>query len=107
MLIRNGDIVVLSGPMREAYHAVPKILKTPEVSKPSRESLDYVVPGVCSCQNKNKCIEFHNLEHNMKAVISSDLSDYNIYLQTSRINMNVRQVLHPKHILQKVLPPLP
>ncbi len=101
MLIRSGDVVVLSGPMREAYHAVPRILKISGDPLHTIEPLEYGLPEMCSCLDKSKCLDLWQLEHNMKTAMSSDASDYSTYLQTSRINMNVRQVLHPKASLEK------
>lgn len=63
MFLRSGDIVVLSGQSRLAYHAVPKIL---------------------DCDNDE-----------VQDIFSEAQPGILQYLKSSRINMNVRQVLAP------------
>ncbi|KAF8894517.1 hypothetical protein BD779DRAFT_1797519 [Infundibulicybe gibba] len=65
ILLRSGDVVIMSGPTcRRAYHGVPRIL---EGTLPSH--MNEAVDG-----------------------LSSEWEPYRKYLQTTRININVRQV---------------
>ncbi|KAM4690874.1 nucleic acid dioxygenase ALKBH1 [Rhinophrynus dorsalis] len=78
MLMHSGDIMVMSGPSRLLYHAVPRILPfsggdllPPCLAvPPSVDPSDLIEP--CSTQDWEVCA---------------------LYLQSARINMTVRQVL--------------
>ena len=102
MYIRSGDIVVMEGPARLSYHAVPKILPDScTLSQPGKQT-----GGPQNDQNKsptdhsneslqddiNEQIAELNQEMD-KTLADFDASDYWEYLKTSRINMNIRQVL--------------
>jgi len=65
ILLRSGDVVVMSGPGRRSYHGVPRVL---EGTLPQ-----YLAP----CPGET-------------------WRNFGEYLQTARINVNVRQVF-PKH----------
>jgi alkylated DNA repair protein alkB family protein 1 len=73
--LTSGDIVVMSGPARLAYHGVPKIIKDP--------SLD-------------KVFSFDNEEQTFKSrefyVSDQEWSEYYEYIKENRINLNIRQV---------------
>ncbi len=95
MYIRNGDVVIMSGPARLAYHGVPKILVDYEPS---------VEPGLAcvTAQNTNndctcdRCKKLYSVNNNiLECLRNLSWNDYDVYLRTSRINMNVRQVLLP------------
>ncbi|KZT33028.1 hypothetical protein SISSUDRAFT_993502 [Sistotremastrum suecicum HHB10207 ss-3] len=63
ILLRSGDVIVMSGPFcRRAYHGIPKILPNTSPSKLFTDSKD------------------------------NESSAYRSYLQSTRININVRQV---------------
>lgn len=71
ILLRSGDVVVMSGQSRLRYHGVPKIL--PATAAPwDEESV-----------NERDC------------VWRDDWSKARTYISEARINMNVRQVLKP------------
>ncbi|XP_075049598.1 nucleic acid dioxygenase ALKBH1 isoform X2 [Mixophyes fleayi] len=81
MMMNSGDIMVMSGPSRLLYHAVPRILRHPAGGilpptlsmPPSSEDVgDSPVTEPCTPEDWEVCKS---------------------YLQTSRINMTVRQVL--------------
>ncbi|KAM8920969.1 nucleic acid dioxygenase ALKBH1 [Pelodytes ibericus] len=81
MLMHSGDIMVMSGPSRLLYHAVPRILPFPGggflppcLSGPPCEELLVPSPLIepCSAQDWEVCAQ---------------------YLRDSRINMTIRQVL--------------
>lgn len=79
ILIRSGDIIIMTKASRLSYHGVPKILKDDNHSKwndiDSDENLDD--------------------ENDVLNIFSDDSSWvlYENFLKKSRINMNVRQVL--------------
>nr|CAI5846098.1 unnamed protein product [Callosobruchus analis] len=71
ILLRSGDIVIMSKEARLSYHAVPKILKA--VSEPWNSDTD-------TSTTDEEDAEWHMFDE---------------YLKSSRININVRQVLKP------------
>ncbi|OCT68195.1 hypothetical protein XELAEV_18039490mg [Xenopus laevis] len=80
MMMHSGDIMVMSGPSRLLYHAVPRILPFPGGDTlppclsvpPSTETSDPSLIEPCSSLDWEVCVQ---------------------YLLSSRINMTVRQVL--------------
>lgn len=70
MFLRSGDVIVMSGDTRLAYHAVPRILN----------HQDYV------------CVLTQNKQHD---VCDQTLRCLERYLSYSRINVNIRQVEGP------------
>ncbi|KAI8374360.1 uncharacterized protein BYT42DRAFT_606289 [Radiomyces spectabilis] len=67
LCLRSGDVVVMTGPSRKAYHGVPRIL---EDTLPS-----YLSPAALLDDDED-----------------SDWSLFGQYMLTTRINLNVRQV---------------
>ena len=124
MYIESGDIVVMSGPARLAYHAVPKILQSPNNTLPEcftlnvdtlelEKTAEYIKPSddtdtsqappgakpKTECCHKceqgyNECVREINTNI-IKTLKTLKWDAYCDYLKTSRINMNVRQVLKP------------
>ena len=78
MYLRSGDIMIMAGYSRLAYHAVPRILATP------RDAGKRALPECLLRQEKET---------------GGDCSEQNAILEqycaSSRINVNVRQVLGP------------
>ncbi|XP_053330550.1 nucleic acid dioxygenase ALKBH1 [Spea bombifrons] len=80
MLMHSGDIMVMSGPSRLLYHAVPRILSFPGggllppclSEPPAGDPSDPCLVEPCSAQEWEVCAQ---------------------YLRDSRVNMTVRQVL--------------
>lgn len=73
LLLRSGDVVIMSGPSRLAYHAVPKIV--PDLDQLKRvTTYDATTP------------------HHDLYVNDSDWNDYFNYIKLNRINLNIRQV---------------
>lgn len=70
--LHSGDICIMSNECRLAYHAVPRIVPAPKTDLP------YINEFVSSEKRRKD---------------SEDFSSFERYLETSRINMNVRQVL--------------
>lgn len=78
MYLRSGDIMIMAGNSRLAYHAVPRILAPP------KHASEAALPACLlrgEVDTKGDCIENN-------AILEQ-------YLATSRINVNVRQVLGP------------
>lgn len=113
MLIHSGDIIIMSGVSRLCYHGIPRILptdKTPWNVVDSREECTQK-----NCDSSVMCdaedygsVNSHRKETNStffpsyfsSEIINSCVENYfwepfGNYLRTSRINMNVRQVLQP------------
>ncbi|XP_066953414.1 nucleic acid dioxygenase ALKBH1 isoform X2 [Macrobrachium rosenbergii] len=100
IFLHSGDILVMAGATRQAFHAVPRIVlveKTPWIAKScdNSDSKNNDVTGVTS-ENKDNyrlqgSIEVLE-EHALKYEVRKDILNY---VKTSRININVRQVLKP------------
>ena len=93
MFIRSGDIVVMSGDSRLAYHAVPRILQLP-----GEDSLAALSPGLLQAaasshagEQESCSLWAHHDQSTQQAL--AEWPVFHSYLQTSRININVRQVL--------------
>jgi alkylated DNA repair protein alkB family protein 1 len=63
LYLRSGDIIVMTGPCRRAYHGVPLIMEG-------------TLPGYLESQQED----------------DPDWSIYGEYIKTTRINLNIRQV---------------
>lgn len=79
MLLRSGDVVVMSGDSRLRYHGVPKILPA---SNPVPWDDDRIDNSVKSCTYDG-----------------SDWRKARTYIAEARININARQVLKPGQIV--------
>ncbi|KAM3919494.1 nucleic acid dioxygenase ALKBH1 [Leptodactylus fuscus] len=79
MMMHSGDIMVMSGASRLLYHAVPRILRHP------RGSALPPCLSVPPCNNDSSPV--------IEPCSPSDWEVCKSYLQSSRINMTVRQVL--------------
>ena len=75
ILLRSGDILIMTEAARNSYHAVPRILDQSLIDKSRRKSLGLPTELVSSCQTITKeeqfCLD---------------------YLSNHRININTRQV---------------
>ena len=78
MYLRSGDIMIMAGDSRLAYHAVPRILA------PKRCTGDSALPACLSRGKETTAVDCRE-----------DIAILEQYLATSRINVNVRQVLGP------------
>lgn len=114
MFIHSGDIVIMSGVSRLCYHGIPRILSTDKTPW-------NVVDSRAECMQRNCCdypvmndTEYYGSERRLRketnstfflSYFSSEIINsceenyfwepFGNYLRTSRINMNVRQVLQP------------
>lgn len=79
MYLRSGDIMIMARNSRLAYHAVPRILSPPTYA--GAQSLP-----LCLMKDKDKPSE--NCSEKDDVILEH-------YLTSSRINVNVRQVLAP------------
>lgn len=93
MFIRSGDIVVMSGDSRLAYHGVPRILQLP-----GEDALAALSPGLLKAAasshggEQETCKLWGERGHSARQLLAEWPVFYS-YMQTSRINVNVRQVL--------------
>ncbi|KAL4630343.1 DNA demethylase ALKBH1 [Arapaima gigas] len=85
MFTHSGDIMVMSGASRLLYHAVPRILTTPTVG-PTSPGLPHQSEGPLPSSPEDLLV--HNIE-------AGEWEVCECYLQTSRVNVTVRQVLGP------------
>ena len=114
MLIHSGDVIIMSGVSRLCYHGVPRILSTDETpwndvdsasECPQRSCCDHL--ATCDAEDRGNT-KGHRKETNLTSfppcysfeIIHSCAENcfwepFGNYLRMSRINMNVRQVLHP------------
>ena len=114
LLIRSGDVVIMSGVSRLCYHGIPRILSTDKMPWNDMDTQS-------ECIQRSRCdrsatydaedrgsTEGLRKETNLASfppcysfeIIYSCVEDcfwepFGNYLRTSRINMNVRQVLLP------------
>lgn len=88
ILLNSGDVIVMSKEARLCYHAVPKIL--PASSQPwsykEVEKLNAIVYNGSNFKYLRKETEMNKITNEMWAHCDS-------YINESRININVRQVL--------------
>ena len=88
MCLRSGDIMVMAGKSRLAYHAVPRILAPIQDASMLFSDL----------HNKHVTIEEGTTLGDKSNCACAALEEKRIieqYVATSRININVRQVLGP------------
>jgi alkylated DNA repair protein alkB family protein 1 len=114
MLIHSGDIIIMSGVSRLCYHGIPRILSTDKTPWNAVDSREECTQRNCCdlsvmCDTKDhESANIHRKEtnstffpsHFSSEIINSCVENYfwlpfEKYLGTSRINMNVRQVLQP------------
>ncbi|KAM6912184.1 nucleic acid dioxygenase ALKBH1 [Xenentodon cancila] len=81
MFMDSGDVMVMSGPSRLLYHAVPRILLAPQ----SRAALPADLRPVSDLPADGV----------LEAVSEEDWTACSRYIQSSRVNMTIRQVLAP------------
>lgn len=82
MLMHSGDVMVMSGPSRLLYHAVPRILPAP--------------PGSLALETGG-CIQTPSPQEGsvVEPVSEEEWAVCSRYIQSSRVNVTVRQVLAP------------
>ncbi|XP_021945716.1 nucleic acid dioxygenase ALKBH1 isoform X1 [Folsomia candida] len=92
ILLRSGDVAVMSGESRLAYHGVPKIFQS--------KDCPWISSKIISPQtnNTNKRLKLEHLETNNDCSLNVDWTEFlSSYVAKSRINLNIRQVLFPGH----------
>ena len=114
--MKSGDVIVMTGESRLAYHAVPRIVKVGSNDEPP-ECLKWDVHAngdkmPLLKQSEEKCDKAANescsvcRKYYTPSIIAERLSEFSAsveewetfasYLSTTRININVRQV-HARH----------
>lgn len=84
MFMHSGDIMVMTGQSRLLYHAVPRIVPAP------LDSLAEKMEGCCEAK------QLLSPSSVMEPLTEEDWAVCSKYIQSSRINMTVRQVLGPE-----------
>ncbi|MED6280635.1 hypothetical protein CHARACLAT_012817 [Characodon lateralis] len=84
MFMHSGDVMLMSGPSRLLYHAVPRILPAP--------------PQLATCLEELSCALALQMGSVLEPVSEEDWDVCSRYIQSSRVNMTVRQVLGPGQI---------
>ncbi|XP_039993820.1 LOW QUALITY PROTEIN: nucleic acid dioxygenase ALKBH1 [Xiphias gladius] len=82
MYMHNGDVMVMSGQSRLLYHAVPRIVPAPQ----GHTILEMEGCSLASSLQDNTVVE---------RMSKQDWEVCSKYMQTSRVNVTVRQVLGP------------
>ncbi|KAM4723493.1 nucleic acid dioxygenase ALKBH1 [Anableps anableps] len=90
MFMHSGDVMLMSGPSRLLYHAVPRILPAP----PQRAALLEELSCASSLQTGSV----------LEPVSEEDWGVCLRYIQSSRVNMTVRQVLGSGQSFPEKLP---
>ena len=85
ILVRSGDVIILSDESRYAYHGVPLVLPMCEA-------------GVEAAQCELATFLYENNNKDYKGVNECD-NHVKTYLRTCRLNMNIRQVVHDENDL--------
>lgn len=95
MYMHSGDVMVMSGFSRLLYHAVPRIVAAPQgdSSHPVLETQG-LVPGSSSDQGLTQGAT-QEWSTPMGQVCEEDWAVCSRYIQSSRVNMTIRQVLGP------------
>lgn len=83
MFMHSGDVMVMTGQSRLLYHAVPRIVPAPP------DSLAEKMEGCCEAKQPV------TPSFVTDPLTEEDWSVCSKYIQSSRINMTVRQVLGP------------
>ncbi len=89
LILRAGDVLVLSGAARQAYHGVPVILSKPDYVRDEslfREAYKKISNGV----PPPKAMDFENV--NLGVVSDMAKQDVNAFLKKTRINLSMRRV---------------
>ncbi|XP_010766433.1 nucleic acid dioxygenase ALKBH1 [Notothenia coriiceps] len=82
MYMHSGDVMVMSGQSRLFYHAVPRIIPGPQ--------------GQTALAMEGCCMAFFSQDSTLGGVLSEeDWALCTRYIQSSRLNVTVRQVLGP------------
>jgi len=89
--VRSGDIMLMTGPSRVAFHAVPCI-----ITKPSKTTPENIgdCPLVLDSDNSNINVDKKEIDGCIwnNAMASNDWKEFSEYISNTRININIRQV---------------
>ncbi|XP_063538631.1 nucleic acid dioxygenase ALKBH1 [Cydia strobilella] len=94
ILLDSGDVMIMSKEARLCYHAVPKILPAQTAPWADREDLNKISFSEATFKyisDKKQLVS--EMNKNIDEAVWSPFEDY---IQESRINMNVRQVLNER-----------
>lgn len=100
LMLKSGDVLIMSKESRLCYHAVPRVLarsKDNDVEPWSFANDFHCRSPLVNCNDKirTRCDYNWSLENSICEAVMDEKqwSIYQNYLQDSRININVRQVL--------------
>lgn len=105
ILLKSGDVLVMSHESRICYHAVPRIVKAKEepwnniMITMQKETISATTPAIkklkMDLSNENESIQFGLNPILYQQIQNEDFwQPFQSYLNESRININVRQVLN-------------
>jgi len=86
--VRSGDIMLMTGPSRTAYHAVPRVFTKTSLTGPKDiGSLTWSDENTeCVSEQHEQCF------HIWKNELNNEWKEFEDYLKNTRININIRQV---------------
>lgn len=101
MFVRSGDVIVMEGPARLSYHAVPKVFtgtcdfnsRLWELSADGNPSEVFGDSSEAGEVDESDLFKPPHTNVMRTFVKNIDLNFHHEYLDKSRINMNIRQVL--------------
>ncbi|XP_029900575.1 nucleic acid dioxygenase ALKBH1 isoform X2 [Myripristis murdjan] len=100
MCMHSGDVMVMSGPSRLLYHAVPRIIPAPQ-GNPCQLALETQSPGLHQGGTQNLAQEESTV---VGPVSREDWRVCSRYIESSRVNVTIRQVLGPGQSFPETLP---
>lgn len=124
ILLRSGDVIVMSSEARLSYHGVPRVLPPSEGDQtvPASLSAETLSHGWCGmCQDRGigdgvseiagDCGVVNGIPRNCnhRRTLLSAWPNFVSYLSMSRININIRQVISENHRFwpQKIVRAIP
>jgi len=101
--VRSGDVMLMTGASRTAFHAVPRIVTGAMRTAPIDIGLCPLgIDSAKDSANGNKICECHGEHCWTNQMEFSDWCDFATYLSKTRININIRQVhRYKEHIDNK------
>uniref|UniRef100_A0AAG5DY69 Fe2OG dioxygenase domain-containing protein n=1 Tax=Anopheles atroparvus TaxID=41427 RepID=A0AAG5DY69_ANOAO len=94
ILLRSGDVLVMTGASRQCYHAVPRVFYDTELPEGLEKCIDRWQPS-----NQSGNLDCSSMQMENRSEAEWSLIDECI--QHRRININVRQVLKEKQLTLK------
>jgi alkylated DNA repair protein alkB family protein 1 len=115
LFVKSGDVIVMTGESRLAYHAVPCIVKVGNDEEPpdclkwdehaNGDNMPLLKQTKEKCEKETDCCSVCRIFYNSNIIAerlgnfstnAEEWRPFSSYLATTRININVRQV-HAQH----------